>query len=194
MHEVLDTETSDSADEMFWPQDFKLYLRGPFREVVLGWLREQNVFHKIHEQKSPEDSDQFLERLADKIIIGAENGADDAFGLIHRSLPREAVFPSITEWVESISGREIFSDQVRKDIKKAITDEYSQEHLYEHIYEDFCQEDFPSFADFIRDVSACAVTGIINGVEGMLMKMMQAFIFDIPLPPARRYPKPIKAL
>ena len=194
MHEILDTETADSAEEMFWPQDFKHYLRGPFRKVVIGWLKKQHIFQKIHERESQEDYDRFLERLADKILIGAENGADDAFGLIHRSLPREAAFPSITVWIESIAGREIFSDKIREDIKKAVTDEYSREHLYEHLYEDFCQENFPSFKDFIQKVSVCVVMGIINGVEGMLMKLMQSFVFNIPLPPARRYPRPIKAL
>ncbi len=194
MHEVLDTETVDAAQELFWPQSFKWILRSEFKSAVIDWIKHQNIFKKLADQKPEEDRDFFIEMLADKMVIGGENGADDAFEVIHKTFSQGRPIPCMVEWVENITGKELFTEDVRMNIQKKIVEEYSNEHLYEHIFEDFYMNTYSGFADFIEAVSKLAVTGIINGLENKYRKIVQSYLYGIPLPPARRHPQAIKGL
>jgi hypothetical protein len=194
MHEVLDTETVDATEELFWPQQFKWILRSEFKSALIDWIKHQNIIKKLADQKPEEDRDFFIEVLADKIIIGGENGADDAFEMVHKAFSYGRQLPCMVEWVENITGKEFFTENVRMNIQNMIADEYSCEHLYEHIFEDYYMDRYSGFADFIEAVSKFAVTGIINGTENQYRKIIQSFIYNIPLPPARRHPMAIKGL
>ena len=194
MHDILDTETTDAANESFWPEKFKGFLRDEFKRVVITWLRLQNIFHKIHEKQADETYDIFTERLADKIIISAENGADEAFVRIHKSLSHGSPLPCLFEWSESVLAQDIFTDEVRSTLLETLMEEYGREHLYEHIFIDFYGGDYISFKDFTKTVSEYVLAGIINGTEYMFIKMMRSYIFHFPLPPARRNPRLIKMI
>lgn len=192
MHEVLDTETVDAADELFWPKKFKQILRIEVKPIILQWLGRQKIFNKIFEHKAKEEYDIFLERLAEKIVIGAENGSDDAFEAVHRAFSRGSALPCVIELAESMLGNEVFSIKVRQSIKASILVEYSNEHLYEHVYLDFYQGTYQTLDTFLKAVSERALAGVVNGAENMLKKIFKSYIYNIPLPPARRHPRYIK--
>ncbi len=194
MHEVLDTETVDAAEELFWPQQFKWILRSEVKSALIDWIMLQNIFKKLVTQKPKEDRDFFIEILAGSIIIGGENGADDAFEMIHKVFSHGGQLPCMVEWVENISGKELFTEDVRINIHNKIVEEYSSEHLYEHIFEDYYMDSYSGFTEFIEAVSKLAVTGIINGTENQYRKIIQSYLYDIPLPPAKRHPMAIKGL
>jgi hypothetical protein len=80
------------------------------------------------------------------------------------------------------------------NIQNKIVEEYSTEHIYEHIFEDYYVDRYSGLADFIEAVSRLAVNGILNGAENQCRKIIQSYIYDIPLPPARRHPMAVKGL
>lgn len=194
MHEVPDTEAVDAAEETFWPQTFKWMLRSEFKSTVITWIKDQHIFNKLAEPKPKEDREFFIEMMADKLVIGAENGADEAFEVIHKAFSTGQDLPCLVEWAGNITGEALFPDPVRMDLQNKIAEEYSKEHIYEHIFEDYYVDTYPGFEDFIETVSQSAVIGIINGTERMCRKMVQSYFFKIPLPPARRHPRAIKGL
>ena len=197
MHEVIDTEAVDAVEELFWPHEFKSLLRGETRNAVSAWLHAQTLIKKLHQKetrKKPLKYDFFVESLATKIIIGAENGADDAFEMIHKAFSHGFNFPCLTQWIENTLGREVFTDEICLPIQEEICAAYRNEHLYEHIYEDYYAKTYPSFEMFINDVSEHVLAGIVNGAESMFRKILRSFIFNISLPPATRHPRAIKGL
>lgn len=192
MHEVINTETIDAADELFWPQKYKHILRSVVKSDLINWLRTQNIAIKIYERDPNQSFEMFLEHLAEKIVIGSENGADDAFEKVHGAFNQGMELPHIPQWTNNVLENVIFSNEVRCKIKNSIIDEYSLEHLYEHFYQDYYMDKYPTFDLFVEKVSEVAMSGLVNGAEKILQKIIRSFGQGLPLPPARRYPRYLK--
>ena len=82
MHFMPDTEDADSAAETFWPEGYKQVIRDDVRQLIGAQLNDGKRLRHVYQQRYPEkytDLNQFANRIADMIVIGTENGADEAF-------------------------------------------------------------------------------------------------------------------
>ncbi len=194
MHFMPDTEEEDSAAERFWPEGYKQVIREDFRQQLGVKLNDGKKLRHVYQQQYSErfsDLNQFTNRVADMIAVGAENGADEAFEdmmeafLVEGSLPEERRYISYF-WPRA------FSPSIKKNLAQIILDEYSQDNIYQHAYDATYQSKFRDFDKFIDYVVRLVIVGAMNGADDMVATIFKSFMTPRPLPPARRYPRRLK--
>jgi len=190
MHDLPDTEDQDAASERYWPEGYKNVLTGLLREEVRQRILESGAFKNLQEErflKNFPNHERFADRLAQMVVIGAENGADEMFEEIYHAFRTDRPLPS-----DRAPARYFwpgpFSSEVAEALRQSLVGEYSQHHAYHHIHEDHYAGSL-SFEDFIRAVADLVVCGAQNGADEALGSIYQAFVSNAPLPPARRRPR-----
>ena len=187
MHFLPNTEDEDAAAEVYWPEDFKQVIRTGLRQVLAAKLNGQGLRH-VYNQKYREaysDFSQFMDRIADIIVIGAENGADDAFDEMYTAFLTESPLPEVRRYSRYL-WPQAFPQRVKRELHRAIVDEYSQDSTYNYAYKVGYAKDYPNFGEFITEVARLVVTGVVNGADNMLEELYRAFAILDSLPPARR--------
>jgi len=196
VHFMPDTEDADAAAESFWPDGFKEAIRSDVGQAVVAAISGGKRFRKVYEQRfceSHPDFDQFVKRIADMVVIGAERGADDAFDemnavfLTDSSLPP----PEARRYARYLWPGP-FPDVVRESVHQAIVEEYSQEQAYINAYEDQLAGRYRNLEEFMNEIAEFVVVGAENGIDDMLSEIYKSFLVCAPLPPARRHPKRLK--
>ena len=193
MHDLLDTEDADAASERYWPEDFKDTIRTHVAPAFSAGLRNAQAFtttYQTHYAERFDTYEEFVERLAEMTVIGAENGADVAFDEIHRAFRSDAPMPVARPYARFFAP-EPFDDAGRSALRDKIIEDYREIHAYQHVYEDHHQ-DAESFEAFLNEVADLVVVGAVNGADDMIGKLYRAFLTASPLPPARRHPKRLR--
>lgn len=194
MHYMPDTETKDSASETFWPEGYKWVIRKEVRQMIGAQLSDGRGLRRVYQkQYSGEYAslNEFNNKIADMIAIGAENGADNAFDDVISSFKAQSPLPEERSharyfWPQALSAK------IREQLRQVIIDEYSQDNVYKHAYEDSYQKSYRGFSEFISQVALLVVIGASNGADDMLEALYRSFTTHSPLPPARRYPRRLK--
>jgi hypothetical protein len=194
MHFIPDTEDSDSAAERFWPEGYKQVIRGDVRQEVSAKLgsgkRLKHIYQQFYSEKYA-DLNQFLNKIADMITIGAENGADDAFEELMEAFLVEDRLPEGHEYF-SYFWPQAFSPSIKSKLSRVVIDEYSLDNIYQHAYNSYYQIKFSSFDKFIDQVARKVVIATMNGADEMVAAIYRSSVPPQPLPPARRYPRRLK--
>ncbi len=194
MHFMPDTEDADAAAERFWPEGYKQVIREDFSQAVAAQLNAGKKLRHVYQQQYPEkftDLNQFANKLAEMIAIGAENGADNAFDELMEAFLVEDPLPEGRRYI-SYFWPQAFSPSIKNKLARVVIDEYSLDNVYQHAYDSYYQRKLPSFDEFIARVARIVVTGAINGADDMLEAIYRSFMTPHPLPPARRYPRRLK--
>ncbi len=194
MHFMPDTEDADSAAERFWPEGYKQVVRGDFRQAVAAQLNDGKKLRHVYQQQYSEkftDLNQFANKIADMIAIGAENGADNAFNELMEAFLTEDPLPEGRRYIRYF-WPQAFSPATKNKLARVVIDEYSLDNVYQHAYDSYYQGKLPGFDEFIAQVSQIVVTGAMNGADDMLEAIYRSFMTPHPLPPARRYPRRLK--
>ena len=194
MHFMPDTEDEDSAAERFWPEGYKQVIRDDVRQSVGVRIKDGRRYRHIYQQRFSEeftDLNQFVGRIADMIVIGAENGADDAFEELMEAFLVEAPLPEARRYARYFWPQAL-SQRVKKRLQQVIVDEYSQDNIYRHAYDSYYQGKFRSFNEYIIQVARSVVTGAMNDADDMVAAISRSFLTPHPLPLARRYPRRLK--
>jgi hypothetical protein len=194
MHFMPDTEDEDSAAERFWPEGYKQVLREDFYQLIGAQLNDGKKLGHVYQQRYAErfsDLNQFTNKIASMVAVGAENGADGAFEdmmeafLVESTLPEERKYFSYF-WPQS------FPPSIKNKLTQVIFDEYSQDDVYQHAYDAIYQDKFADFDEFINYVTRSVMIGTMNGADDMVATVYRSFVTPSPLPPARRYPRRLK--
>ena len=194
MHFMPDTEEEDSAAERFWPEGYKQVLRDDFRQVLGTHLNDGKKLRHVYQQRYSEkfaNLNQFTDKIADMIAIGAENGADDAFDDIISAFLTESSLPEVRRYARYLWS-ELSPSVVKKRLSQVIVDEYSQDNVYGYAYKVGYQRSYHTFDEFMAQVAELVVTGAMNGGDDMLEAIYWSFMTSCPLPPARRHPRRLK--
>ncbi len=194
MHFLPDTEDEDAAAERYWPDSFKQVVQKEVRRAIRARLNEKSLRH-VHKRqfldRYPEPS-QFADRLADMVVIGAENGADEGFDAVYRAFMTEAPLPEPRHYARYF-WPEVFSQDLERRIHQGVAADYSQDDAFQHAYKVGYTEAYPSFGAFIDEVAQLVVIAVLNGVDDMLGRIYRCFVARRTLPPARRNPKRLKS-
>ena len=195
MHYMPDTEDADSAAEKFWPEDYKQVIREDVHQLISNRLKvEKNWCHIYQRRYSVKYADlsQFIARIADMIVIGAENGVDDAFDDIITAFLTESPLPEVRRYARYLWPKAL-PQGVKSSLRQVIVDEYSRDEIYNYAYNAGYQGSYRNFGEFMEQVARLAVTGAMKGADDMLAAIYSSFVSSSPLPPARRHPRRLKS-
>jgi|TARA_Y100000310_G_scaffold26762_1_gene25524 hypothetical protein len=193
MHDLVDTEDADAASERFWPEEFKQVIRTgvatTFSERVTG-AEAFKTAYQAHYSERFSTYREFVERLAEMVTIGAENGTDVEFEVIHNAFRDDAPFPDPRPYAHYL-WPEPLNDATKQALRRKINEEYQDVHVYEHIYQNHYEETM-DFEGFVDRVAGLVVLGAMNGANDMIAGLYRAILTESPLPPARRRPKRLR--
>jgi hypothetical protein len=193
MHEMPDTEGVDAAAERFWPEGYKERIRHVVKQRVVDSLSEAGSFEQVYERHytaALESYPSFVERVAEIMMIGAENGTDGAFGEIHSAMRKGLDLPTVRVRARYL-WPEPFDEGLKEELRQEIVAEYRQSHALEHLHEDHYLGKL-EFEDFIIRAAELLVVGGINGADDSLAAVYRALLGGSPLPTARRRPRRIQ--
>ena len=193
MHDLPDTEDQDAASERYWPEGYKNVLTGLLHQEVRQRILESGAFKNLQEERYSKgfpDHERFVDRLAQMVVVGAENGADDMFEEIYASFRADRPLPA-DRTLARYFWPGPFSAEVAESLRQSLTGEYGGHHAYRHIHEDHYAGSL-SFEEFIRAIADLVVCGAQNGADEALGRIYQAFVSHAPLPPARRRPRMLR--
>jgi NADPH-dependent curcumin reductase CurA len=194
MHFMPDTEDADSAAETFWPEGYKQIIREDVSPLVRKELLKEKPFASVYEQGYKAkflDHTQFLEKIADMIAVGAENGADDVFDAIINAFLKEASLPQVGAYAH-YTQMSILSEELKQKLKQNIIEEYSKDNVYVHAYKVGYTKRYPSFDEYINRIAELVITGAMNGANDILENMYHSFMKLAPIMPVRRHPRRLK--
>jgi len=193
MHYLPDTEEQDAAAERYWPDGFKQVIRDEVGRAIRLKLQEQrlgHIYERRYRDKYP-DAGQFASRIAEIVIIGAENGADDGFEVIFNAFLTESRLPKIAKYAVYLWPN-IFSQKIMHRIRNAVAFDYRKDETFKYAHNVGYRTEYSKFDDFINQIASMITTSVINGTDDMLARIYSAFLNRQPLPPARRNPKRLK--
>ncbi|HEX9897226.1 MAG TPA: hypothetical protein VGA85_06175 [Dehalococcoidales bacterium] len=194
MHFMPDTEDADSATETFWPEGYKQIIREDVPLLVREELLKEKPFSSVYEQGYRAkflDHTQFLEKIADMVAVGAENGADDAFDTIIDAFLTEAPLPQFRVYAR-YTQTSTFSEELKRKLKQNIIEDYSKDNVYVHAYKVGYTKRYPSFNEYINRIADLVVTGTMNGANDILENIYHSFMKLAPIIPVRRHPRRLK--
>lgn len=193
MHDMPDTEDADADAERFWPEEYKAIIRDQVKSQFTALVLDEKTFSSIYAEQFQDrfsDYESFIARLAEMVIIGAENGADEIFDEIYDAFRKEQSLPANRSYAAYHEPRPV-SSELKEAVVKKVTAEYKDLHLYEHVYEDHYEGEL-SFEEFIAQVAELVATGTMNGADDALGKIYHSFFIQSSLPLLRRYPRRIR--
>ena len=190
MHDMPDTDDADAAAERFWPEGYKEILWAELIPAFTDLLREVEAFKNIYEQNYSEEFntyEEFVDRLAEMVTIGAENGSDNIFDEIYAAFSHNAPLPGIRAYARYFWPGS-FDEQLKSRLHDKVIAEYRDLHAYEHVYEDHYEGQL-SFEEYISHIASLVVVGAQKGADDMIGSVYRAFLGPTHLPIARRRPK-----
>jgi len=190
MHFLPDTEEADAVAERYWPDSFKQVIQKDVRQAI-GINPLANGLRHLYRNQDFPDREQFTARIADMMVVGAENGADEGFDGIYRAFLTESPLPEARRYARYLWPR-LFSPRLRKGIHQAVVADYSRDDAFQHAYKAGYSGDYGSFEEFINEVAQLVVVGAMNGVDNTLAQIYRSLVNNRPLPPARRRPRRLK--
>lgn len=188
-----DTDDADAAAERFWPEEYKWVIRDDLKEAVKSCLQEERPFSAIYQRDYAGRFDTyegFADRLAEGVIIGAENGADEILNEIHQRIRQNGPLPEKRLYAVYFYPHP-FEEKLKTSLYREVFEEFRAHPIYRHIYEDHYESRL-SFDEFIDHLARLVVAGAMNGADKTLGDIYRAFLFASPLPAFRRRPRRVR--
>jgi len=193
MHDLPDTDDADASAEKFWPEGYKNIIRTNLSRSFANMVLADEAFRSFYKRSYQERFDTyeaFVDRLAEMVVIGAENGIDLILGEVYDAFRNNYQFPD-KRYYAKYFWPEAFSEDLRKVLASKAFDEFDNHHAYVHIYEDHYESNL-SFDEFIAQITDLVVMGAVNGADDALGDIYRAFLDRAPLPTARRRPRALR--
>ena len=184
----------EGYEEKLWPDGYKAVIKSQVREVISSKLRSEDTLKNAYEQQYKDKYskfEQFLERIIEMLVIGAEKGGDEAFDDIVTAFLYELPLPEPRVYRRYLLISRL-PEEVKRQMVQQIIDEYREDEVFVHAYKvgywDLCED----YEQFLAETTVLASVGVINGIDDMLTGIYRAFVTDGLLPPARRNAKRVK--
>ena len=196
MHYMPDTEDEDSAAESFWPEGFKQVIREDVPGAIIGQLADGRHYLRLYRQVYGDrfaTYEQFVERVAEMVAIGAENGADDAFDEILDAFLEEGALPD-PRFYTGYLWPTALGDDTRGRVRQIVVNEYREDDIFRFAYKVGYKNDFGSYREYLERVGDVVVAGARNGANDALEGIYRSFMDRDRLLPLRRYPRRLRML
>jgi hypothetical protein len=193
MHDMPDTDEADAAAERYWPEEYKWVIKTDLKQSFEAALQETEAFsgsYKKDYSNQFSSYEAFIHRLAEGVVIGAENGADEILEQIQRDLGRNNPLPEKRVFAVYFQPQP-FDEELKTSLHREVFEEFHTHPTYRHIYEDHYETRL-SFDEFIDHLARLVVVGAMNGADKALGDIYRAFLFDSPLPAFRRRPRRVR--
>jgi hypothetical protein len=193
MHDLPDTDDVDASAERFWPEGYKRVIRDGLNRSFIDLVLDAAAFKSIYETSYQDrfaTYEAFIARLAEMVVIGAENGADLILEEVYHAFKHNSPLPG-EHYYARYFWPEAFSEELTRELSLKVFDEFDNHHAYVHIYEDHYESDL-SFKEFITRITGLVLAGAKNGADDALGNIYRAFIDRSPLPIARRRPRTLR--
>ena len=193
MHDLPDTDDADASAERFWPEGYKNVLRADLKKAFVEMVIKSEAFRSFYEllyHDRFDDYESFVDRLAEMVVIGSENGVDIILGEVYDAFRNNSPFPD-KRYYAKYFWPEVFDEDLRKVLASRAFDEFDNHHAYVHIHEDHYESNL-SFAEFIAQIADLVVVGAVNGADDALRDIYRAFLSRAPLPTVRRRPRRLR--
>jgi hypothetical protein len=193
MHDLPDTDDADASAERFWPEGYKDIIRTDLKRSFADMVVSAGAFRSLYEslyQDRFDNYDDFVDRLAEMVVIGAENGIDLVLGEVYDAFRENSPFPD-KRYYAKYYWPEAFTEELKKRLGSKAFEEFDNHHAYVHIHEDHYESNL-SFDEFITGIADLVVMGAVNGADDALGNIYRAFISRAPLPTARRRPRTLR--
>jgi hypothetical protein len=184
----------EGYEEKLWPDGYKAVIKSQVREVIASKLHFEDTLknaYELHYKEKYSNFEQFLERVTEMLVIGAEKGGDKAFDDIVTAFLYELPLPE-----PRIYGRYLLMsklpDAVRGQMAQQIIEDYRGDEVFIHAYKVGYWDLYEDYEQFLAETTVLASVGVINGIDDMLTGIFRAFATAGPLPPARRNAKRVK--
>lgn len=194
MHDYINTEHIDAKQEKYWLDNFKWALRGELKKSIGAWIDNKQSFfvkafaeHYLFNYKS---YFHFIEDISNKMIIGAENGADDAFEKLYGFISTGHDISNISLVNECT---DIFSSKVLEKVINEMRKDLYNENELECLYFSYYSENFTDFNMFIGVLTDIILTGIIYETEKVTKDIYRALCAKSELPRVKRKIKLLKS-
>ncbi len=190
MHDMPDTEDADGAAERYWPEGYKDILWAKLIPAFTSLLLEARAFETIYTQSFGEDFstyEAFVDRLAEMVAIGAENGSDKIFDEVYAAFRKDAPLPDRRTYATHFWPDPI-SEDLAGELHASVLADYRDLHAYIHIHEDH-YDGALSFDEFLDKIAALVVSGAVKGADDAIGGIYCAFLGPTRLPIARRRPR-----
>lgn len=193
MHDLPDTDDADASAERFWPEKYKTIIREglkrSFAELVFAAAAFRTVYVSSYRDRFNSYED-FVERLAEMVVIGAENGVDLILSEVYDAFRSDSPLPGGRYYARYL-WPEAFTEELKRELTAGAFEEFDNHHAYVHIHEDHYKSGLP-FHEFIERISGLVVNGAVNGADDTLGNIYRAFIDRAPLPTVRRRPRQLR--
>jgi hypothetical protein len=193
MHDLPDTDDMDASAERFWPEGYKQFIRNGLSRSFSGMVLDTAAFKTIYESSYQDryaTYEVFVARLAEMVVIGAENGVDCILEEVYDAFKQNSPLPA-TRCYARYFWPEAFGEALVKELSEKVFEEFDNHHAYVHIYEDHYESNL-SFTEFISQITQLVLTGAVNGADDALGNIYCAFTDRSPLPVARRRPRALR--
>jgi len=194
MHFIEDTEQEDAVGELFWKEDYKNILREKLPKIILSEMMEdpglKNVYERLYTDTFS-SHEAFIRTISSIVTVGSENGADEAFDDIYLAFAAHSPLPEAGRFSE-YCWCDIPSANLIRELKESLISEYGAETSFISDYEDYYSHMYFQFSAFMNAIAEFVVAGATNGADDMVGRLYRSFVFELPLPPARRRPKRLK--
>lgn len=193
MHDLPDTDDADASAEKFWPEGYKNVLRTDLKQGFVDLVITSGAFRSFYDSSYQDrfaSYKSFVDRLAEMVVIGSENGVDRILGEVYDAFRNNSPFPD-KRYYAKYFWPEVFNEELRKVLASKAFDEFDNHHAYVHIYEDHYESNL-SFDEFISQIADLVVMGAVNGADEALGQIYGAFLDRAPIPTARRRPRALR--
>jgi hypothetical protein len=184
----------EGYEEKLWPDGYKAVIKEQLPAVISSALNEESILQNVYEQQYSNqfpDLEQFIERITEMLVIGAEKGGDAAFDEIVTVFLYEDRLPEPRVYVRYLLLAQL-PEAIQRDIIWQVIEDYRQDEVFLHAFQVGYWDLYEDFDKFLNESARLAAVGVINGIDDMMTAIYQAFARGGPLPPARRNPKRIK--
>ncbi|MCK9275747.1 MAG: hypothetical protein M0P57_11735 [Syntrophales bacterium] len=193
MHYLQDTDEQDALTEKFWPDEFKQTIRNEVQNALTKKMKPKSLscFYSRHYADKYKDLKHFTDEVNNKIVISAENGADDGFAIVYNAFLTESRLPEQRHYTQNY-WPQVLTRPVKNRIRKEIIKSYEKDESFIYAYFDGYVEDHKNFMHFLDDVAGLIISGIEKGIDDRLEVLYKSFIIGRPLGIIRRNPKRLK--
>ena len=126
----------EGYEEKLWPDGYKAAIKSQLRDIIASNLRSEDTLKHVYDQYYSDqfsDLGQFLERITEMLVVGAEKGGDEAFDDIVNVFLYEYPLPEPRVYARYLFLSKL-PEAVRQPLVQQVIGEYGRDEVFIHAF------------------------------------------------------------